>query len=179
MELFITFVETFTEAAVEVTSVEASTTKFRGSYSDGSFHASMPWKFPWKVPRFHASFDRFHGSFHGSFHELPSKMQMVRVARTASQLPDNNRLPPYRCTKDSTSPPRAILEVFFHDNGENEQCRASNRLFTDRSRRNVTKARFSFCVLPLRWRVSATNVVLRVGVLCSVAHGIHHNTFTS
>ena len=33
--------EAFTEAYVEVTSVEASTTKFRGSFFHGSFHASM------------------------------------------------------------------------------------------------------------------------------------------
>ena len=38
-------VEAFTEASMEVSSAEASTKNFRGSY----FHGMEAWKLPWKL----------------------------------------------------------------------------------------------------------------------------------
>ena len=62
----VTSLEAFTEAAVEVSSVEASTKTFRASYFHGSLHSSHE--------NFHGSDESVHGSdgcFHGCFHKLP------------------------------------------------------------------------------------------------------------
>ena len=78
-------VEDFTDYSMEVTSVEASTTKFRASNFLGSFHgsvdASMPRKASWKLPRFHRSFHRFRKSFH----EFPLEKQIVQVVHPKPQ----------------------------------------------------------------------------------------------